>query len=102
MTYDGHELVGTGALAEVEPGHAELKSMRTAPGLRGRGIGARVLAHLLADGRDRGLARISLETGSAALFAPARALYARHGFVGCPPFGDYSEDQHSIFMTLTL
>jgi putative acetyltransferase len=35
--------------------------------------------------------RLSLETGSWPYFLPARALYARHGFVECGPFGDYRE-----------
>jgi putative acetyltransferase len=47
-------------------------------------------------------ARLSLGTGSWPYFAPARALYARHGFVECAPFGDYREDPNSVFMTLEL
>jgi nucleoside-diphosphate-sugar epimerase len=35
-------------------------------------------------------------------FAPARALYARYGFVPCGPFGDYAEDPCSTFMTRAL
>lgn len=102
VVHDGPDLVGTGALSEIEPGHGELKSMRTQPHLRGRGVGSSVLTHLLADAGERGLARVSLETGSAEFFAPARALYARHGFVECPPFGGYVDDPHSVFMTVTL
>jgi putative acetyltransferase len=37
-----------------------------------------------------------------AAFASARALYARFGFVECPPFGDYRLDPNSIFMNLEL
>jgi putative acetyltransferase len=50
----------------------------------------------------RGMARLSLETGSWAYFAPARARYARHGFVECGPFGEYREDPNSVFMTVAL
>lgn len=46
--------------------------------------------------------RLSLETGSDPFFAPARALYAKHGFVPCPPFGSYRPDPLSTFMTLDL
>lgn len=99
---EGGRLVATGALAEVEPGHEELKSMRTLPEHRGRGVGARVVAHLLADARSRGVTRVSLETGSMEFFAPARALYARAGFRPCAPFGSYREDPSSVFMTLEL
>jgi putative acetyltransferase len=48
------------------------------------------------------MSRLSLETGSWAYFAPARTLYARHGFVECAPFGDYRPDPNSVFMTLAL
>jgi putative acetyltransferase len=95
-------LIGTAALAGVEPGHEELKSMRTDPRARGRGVATRMLEHVLADARERGVERVSLETGSMAFFEPARAFYARAGFVPCPPFGTYVEDPNSTFMTLAL
>ncbi|MEE3703942.1 hypothetical protein V2H43_11070, partial [Pasteurella multocida] len=56
----------------------------------------------LDDARARGVARISLETGSQPFFAAARALYAKHGFAECPPFGGYRADPNSTFMTLGL
>jgi putative acetyltransferase len=46
------------------------------------------------------MSRLSLETGSWDYFQPAVALYRSHGFVECPPFGDYVPDPNSIFMTL--
>ena len=76
--------------------------MRTAPQHERQGIGARMLEHLLAQARARGYRRLSLETGSAEAFAPARRLYERYGFVYCPPFGDYAEDPWSRFMSLRL
>lgn len=96
------QIVGTGALAALEPGHEELKSMRTDPRRRGQGIATRILAHLLQDARERAVRRVSLETGSMEFFAPARAMYAKAGFVACPPFGCYIEDPNSVFMTKTL
>lgn len=95
-------VIGCGALKVLEPGHAEIKSMRTAAGHQGRGIGTAVLRHLLAEARDRGLHRLSLETGTQEFFAPARALYARHGFVPCPPFAGYTDDPNSAYLTLEL
>ncbi|MEV1330391.1 GNAT family N-acetyltransferase [Micromonospora costi] len=95
------EIAGTGALAALEPGHEELKSMRTDPARRGQGIATRLLDHLLRDARARHVHRISLETGSMEFFAPARALYAKAGFVPCPPFGSYTDDPNSVFMTMT-
>ena len=92
VAYSDAEIVGTGALAALDPQHEELKSMRTDPRRRGQGIGRQLLEHLLTDAAQRGVTRISLETGSMAFFAPARALYAKAGFVPCPPFGSYGED----------
>ena len=99
---DADGIVGTAALAGVEPGHEELKSMRTEPRARGRGVASGLLTHVLADARRRGVTRVSLETGSMAFFEPARALYTRAGFVPCGPFGTYVADPNSTFMTLAL
>ncbi|WP_110181357.1 GNAT family N-acetyltransferase [Nocardioides solisilvae] len=95
----GGRLVGMVALAPVEPLHEEVKSMRTDPALRGRGIGRRLLDHVLENAHVRDVERVSLETGSAEFFAPARRLYASAGFEPCGPFGGYVEDPHSVFMT---
>ncbi|TCJ28891.1 GNAT family N-acetyltransferase [Microbacterium sp. PI-1] len=94
--------VATGALAAVDDGHEEIKSMRTDPALRGRGLGRTMLAFLLADAEARGIRRVSLETGSAEFFVPARALYAAAGFRVCGPFGTYVLDPHSTFMAVDL
>ena len=95
-------LLGCGALKKLEPGHGEIKSMHTAAAFRGQGVGAAILLHLLDEARGRGYSRVSLETGSMPAFASARSLYRRHGFSACPPFGDYSDDPNSVFMTRTL
>ena len=104
--YDGGELVGCAALKHLagEPPavHGELKSMRTAPHRTREGIAARLLAHVLDDARAAGFARLSLETGSYEFFHPAHALYRRHGFVECEPFGDYRPDPLSLFLTRSL
>lgn len=100
--YDDGQVVVTGALATVEPGHEELKSMRTDPALRGQGLAAAMLEHLLADARERGITRVSLETGSQDFFEPARVLYAKAGFRPCPPFGSYWDDPNSNFFTRSL
>jgi len=96
------ELLGVGALKQLDPGHAELKSMHTAEVARGRGIGRAMLDHLLAIARERGFSRVSLETGSMPGFTPARSLYASAGFRPCGPFGDYGPSSSSVFMTLSL
>ena len=100
--WDGDALVGVGALKRLEAGHGEVKSMHTAEAARGRGVGSAMLAHIVAAARASGMSRVSLETGSWPYFAAARAMYARHGFVECAPFGDYRADPNSVFMTLAL
>ena len=95
-------LLAVGALRELDRQHGELKSMHTAAELRGQGIGRAMLAHLIGVARDRGLRRLSLETGAMAAFVPARALYARAGFTVCGPFGDYPPSVTSTFMALLL
>lgn len=95
-------VLGVGALALIDSEHAELKSMRTPEWARGRGVGAAVLVAILDHARAAGLTRVSLETGSQDFFIPAHRLYESHGFVECPPFGDYVPDPHSRFYTLLL
>jgi putative acetyltransferase len=96
------ELLGCGALKELDPHHGEIKSMRTSTQHRRRGAARAMLTHILEEARRRGYKRLSLETGSNEAFAPARSLYAAFGFTFCEPFGDYSLDPYSVFMTLQL
>lgn len=100
--WDGDALLGIGALKRLDHDHGEIKSMHTVEAARGRGVGTALLRHIIAAARTRGIRRLSLETGSWPYFAPARAMYARNGFVECPPFGDYVDDPNSVFMTLAL
>lgn len=93
------EILGCVALSQMDDTQGEIKSMHTAKAARGKGIAAQMLTHLETQARTKGLARLSLETGSQKAFAPARALYEKFGYEACPPFGDYVEDPHSYFMT---
>lgn len=100
--WEGAELMGCGALKELAPGHGEIKSMRTVAAHLRRGVAAALMRQILAEAQRRGYERLSLETGSAAAFAPAHRLYASFGFQPCEPFADYVEDPHSVFMTKAL
>ena len=95
-------LAGCGAIKELDPQHAEIKSMRTASSHRRKGVAKQLLQHLLDVAKQRGYTRVSLETGSMDFFMPARALYASFGFENCPPFADYIADNNSVFMTKKL
>ena len=57
---DGDALVGCGAIKRLEDRHAEVKSMRTAADRRGIGVASVLLAHILAEAKAMGFARLSL------------------------------------------
>lgn len=100
--WEGRELVGCGALKEIERLHGEIKSMRTASAHMRKGVARNMLQHIIEEARRRGYQRLSLETGSMDDFEPARSLYASFGFDYCGPFADYKEDPNSVFMTKEL
>lgn len=97
--WEGDELLGCGALKELDPRTGEIKSMRTAEPHRGRGVASRILEWIIREARQRGYVCLNLETGSMPAFAAARALYERYGFEYRGPFADYVEDPNSVFMT---
>ena len=99
---DGDAPVGMGAVKRIAPDHGEIKSMHVLTETRGRGLSRQMLEALIAHARAEGLARLSLETGVQPTFIAARGLYARAGFVECPPFGEYRPDPNSVFMTIDL
>jgi putative acetyltransferase len=98
----GAELLGCGALKELDSTHGEIKSMRTASGHRRKGLARAMLQFILAEARARSYLRVSLETGSQVQFLPARRLYESAGFTYCSPFGTYVDDPNSVFMTRLL
>jgi putative acetyltransferase len=100
--WSSEDLIGCGALKEVEKDHGEIKSMRTAPEFRNQGAGKLMLRHILNEAQRRHYRRLSLETGSMTAFEPARRLYLSHGFTYCGPFADYVLDPNSVFMTREL
>ena len=99
---DDESLLGFGALKRLSADHGEVKSMHTVESERGKGIGSAMLRHIITAARALAISRLSLETGSWDYFRPARALYRKHGFVECAPFGDYLPDPNSVFMSLGL
>jgi putative acetyltransferase len=100
--WENGELVGCGALKELDSQHGEIKSMRTAARHLRKGVAQTLLRYIIGEAARRGYRRLSLETGSMQAFEPARQLYARGGFTFCGPFADYVEDSNSAFMTKEL
>ena len=100
--WEDETLLGIGAWKRRDIDHGEVKSMHTAEAARGRGVGGALLRHIMEDAKARGIARLSLETGSWDYFRPAIALYRRHGFTECAPFAGYAPDPNSVYLTRGL
>ena len=98
----GEAIAGIGALRQHPGGVGELKSMRTHPNHLRQGVAAALLEHLIAEARARGLARLSLETGSGDAFEPALALYRRRGFANGEAFGGYEASDFNQFLHMDL
>lgn len=95
-------LLGCGALKKLQPGHGEIKSMRTADTALGRGVGKAMLDHLVRIARAEGMSQLSLETGSTEQFAAANRLYAKEGFGRTGPFGGYADTPFTRFFTKAI
>lgn len=100
--WEGTQLLGVAALRQLEPDHAEVKSMRTHPDHLRKGVARALLGRLAAEAQASGCTRLSLETGTAPMFDAANAMYELYGFVDCAPFGGYPPSEHNRFMALTL
>ncbi|MDX2214271.1 MAG: GNAT family N-acetyltransferase [Oculatellaceae cyanobacterium bins.114] len=100
--WEGEELLGCGALKELDSNRGEVKSMRTAQTYRRQGVASKILEHIIQEAKRRSYDCLYLETGALAEFAPARALYLRYGFEYRGPFADYLDDPNSVFMMKKL
>ena len=100
--WTGEEIAGIAALKELGESNGEIKSMRTHPKFLRRGVASALLEHIIAVARSRGIARLSLETGSGPAFDAALALYRRRGFVNGEPFAQYRPSEFNQFLHLSL
>lgn len=100
--WDDGALCGCGALKELDARSGEIKSMRTRAAFLRRGVGQALLDRIVATARERGYARLLLETGTGPAFDPAHALYLRNGFAWCGAFGDYVATDFNVFMARGL
>jgi len=90
---------GSGALM-IASDYGEVKSLYTHRDFRGCGVADAVLTRLETEARTLGLAVLRLETGD--LLHEAQRLYNRHGFVERGPFGDYEDNDASVFLEKQL
>lgn len=100
--WEQEELLGCGALKELDAHHGEIKSMRTSSQHLKKGVARKLMEFIIHEAKRRGYRRLSLETGPMEAFAPARKLYESVGFQYCGPFAEYVEDPYSLFMTKEL
>ena len=100
--WEGEDLLGFGALKELEPRAGEIKSMRTADAHLRKGVAATILDHIIAEARQRGYTRLSLETGSGLAFEPALKLYRKYGFTEGGAFAAYEKSPFNQFLHLDL
>ncbi len=96
------QLIGCGALKFLDQNHGEFKSIRVHDDFRGKGIGNKIIAHLIEEAKKLNITRISIETGAGRFFAPARKLFDKCGFKPCLPFAHYKEDINSLYLTKFL
>jgi putative acetyltransferase len=100
--WEDRQLVGCGALKQLDSTHGEIKSMRTGLSHRRNGVATAMLRHILREAETRGYSRVSLETGAMPFFEPARLLYKGFGFRECEPFANYKPDPNSVIFTKDL
>ncbi|MGB7369726.1 GNAT family N-acetyltransferase [Erythrobacter sp.] len=96
------KIAAVGVLKMLDDRSAEIKSMRTHPDFLRRGAASAILEALIANAKDRGSKRLSLETGSGSAFEPAVMLYRRRGFENGAAFGDYAKSDFNQFLHLEL
>ena len=100
--WENNKLIGCGALKFLEKGHGEFKSIRVADEFRKKGIGERIINHLIEEAKKLEISKLSIETGAGEFFLPARKLFSKFGFKKCPPFAHYKDDPNSCYYTLNL
>ena len=100
--WENNKLIGCGALKFLERGHGEFKSIRVADEFRKKGIGERIINHLIEEAKKLEISKLSIETGAGEFFAPARKLFNKFGFKKSEPFAHYKVDPNSCYFTLDL
>ena len=100
--WESNKLVGCGALKFLEKNHGEFKSIRVADEFKKKGIGERIINHLIEEAKKLKISKLSIETGAGDFFLPARNLFSKFGFKSCPPFAHYKDDPNSCYYTLDL
>tara|TARA_B100000214_G_C23809318_1_gene554190 strand:- start:308 stop:763 length:456 start_codon:yes stop_codon:yes gene_type:complete len=100
--WDNNQLIGCGALKFLSDAHGEFKSIRVADKHRKKGMGEKIISHLITEAKKIGIKKLSIETGAGEFFLPARKLFKKFGFKACKPFAHYKEDPNSCYFDLEI
>ena len=100
--WEDNKLIGCGALKFLEKDHGEFKSIRVADEFRKKGIGERIINHLIEEAKKLKISKLSIETGAGDFFSPARKLFNKFGFKKSEPFAHYKVDPNSCYFNLDL
>lgn len=90
---------GSGALVNYGD-YGEVKSMFTKTDFRGLGVADAILSHIVEEARSLNLPYLRLETGD--LLHEAMRLYSRFDFYDRGPFGEYEDNDSSVFLEKKL
>jgi putative acetyltransferase len=94
---DDGQLIGTGALKQIDPETAELKRFWLLEQYHGQKIGYALVMRLFAFAREKGYQRVRLQTGQEQV--RALAFYKKLGFYKIP---SYNGDEDEISLELRL
>ena len=100
--WENNKLMGCGALKFLDKQHGEFKSIRVVDDFRKKGMGLKIITHLIDEAKKLNIKKLSLETGAGEFFLPARNLFNKCGFISCNPFAHYKKDQNSCYMSLLI
>ena len=101
LAMEGGELLGYGVLSSILD-EGSLDNIAAAPERRHAGVGSALLTEIIRQGREKGLAFITLEVRAGN--EPAIGLYKKHGFIPVGRRKNYYEKprEDAILMTLVL
>jgi GNAT superfamily N-acetyltransferase len=100
VAYEDGMPAGCGGLRLLSDDEAEIKRMYVTPAHRGTGISVAVLEAIEAFGRESGLSKLVLETGT--LQPDAMRFYEREGYTRIPNFGAYVGSELSVCYAKSL
>lgn len=102
LAVDDQQAAGCIALAKLDDGIGELRSLFVRPAYRGRGAARQLVDAALAQAQEIGYRRVRLDT--LGFMTGAQTLYRTYGFHDIPPYLPLSDNlrQYIHFMELNL